>query len=96
MINNRLTLISALAAMGIAASTQAHDPKEHMKDAENPNCAAMSAMDTSNMDMEDPVAQAMMKKCMGNVHHDGDNSDDTERVQPESEEHPHEQHSKHQ
>ncbi|MGC1508722.1 hypothetical protein, partial [Ketobacter sp.] len=45
-------------------SAQAHDPKEHMKDAEKPDCSAMKDMDHSKMDMDDPVMQAMMKKCM--------------------------------
>lgn len=49
-------------------SVQAHDPKEHMKNAENPNCAPMQNMDHSKMDMNDPVMQAMMKKCMDALH----------------------------
>lgn len=47
-----------------AMSAQAHDPKEHMKDAEKPDCSAMKDMDHSKMDMDDPVMQAMMKQCM--------------------------------
>jgi len=70
-----LSPILVLAALGAAFSAQAHDPKEHMKDAENPNCAAMKDMDHSKMDMNDPVMQAMMKQCMKDMHNDdGDHS----------------------
>ncbi len=67
-----LTPVLVLSAMGIAFSAQAHDPKEHMKDAENPNCSAMEGMDHSKMDMNDPVMQAMMTQCMENMHHGDD------------------------
>jgi len=56
-------------------SAQAHDPKEHMKDAEKPDCSAMKDMDHSKMDMDDPVMQAMMKKCMKDMHHGKDKSE---------------------
>ncbi len=70
-----LSPILILAALGVAFSAQAHDPKEHMKDAENPNCAAMKDMDHSKMDMNDPVNQAMMKQCVKDMHNDdGDHS----------------------
>lgn len=67
-----LSTVLVLAALGVTFSAQAHDPKEHMKDAENPNCAAMKDMDHSKMDMNDPVMQAMMKQCMKDMHHDDD------------------------
>jgi len=38
----------------------AHDPSMHVKKAEKADC---SKMDHSKMDMNDPVAIAMMKKC---------------------------------
>ena len=53
-----LVLIPILT-LSITAS--AHDPKLHVKKAEKANC---SKMDHSKMDMKDPVAMAMMKKCM--------------------------------
>ncbi len=62
--------VIALSAMAIAFTAQAHDPKEHMKDAQAPDCAAMKDMDHSKMDMDDPVTQAIMKKCMQDMHHD--------------------------
>lgn len=67
-----LSPILVLAALGVAFSAQAHDPKEHMKDAENPNCVAMKDMDHSKMDMNDPVMQAMMKQCMKDMDHSDD------------------------
>lgn len=58
----RLTLAAALFSLTQGAF--AHDPAEHAKEAADakagPNCAAM---DHSKMDMNDPVAKAMMAKC---------------------------------
>lgn len=72
-----LSPIIVLAASGVAFSTFAHDPKEHMKNVESPNCAAMKNMDHSNMDKNDPVMQAMMKQCKKEMYHDeGDHSKD--------------------
>ena len=42
----------------------AHEEAEHAKTAEDPRCEAMSTMDHSKMKKNDPVMQAMMKKCM--------------------------------
>ncbi|WP_339772512.1 hypothetical protein [uncultured Paraglaciecola sp.] len=53
-----LVLIPALTLSMTAA---AHDPKLHAKQPEKADC---SKMDHSKMDMKDPVAMAMMKKCM--------------------------------
>lgn len=70
-----LSPVIVLAALAVAFSAFAHDPKEHMKNAENPNCAAMKDMDHSKMDTNDPVMQAMMKQCMNETHRgEGDHS----------------------
>ncbi|MGB1200284.1 MAG: hypothetical protein ACPG5R_01890 [Cognaticolwellia aestuarii] len=45
----------------LSATVAAHDPSMHVKKAEKADC---SKMDHSKMDMKDPVAVAMMKKCM--------------------------------
>ena len=45
----------------LSMTATAHDPKLHVKKAEKADC---SKMDHSKMDMKDPVAIAMMKKCM--------------------------------
>jgi len=45
----------------LSMNASAHDPKMHAKKAEKADC---SKMDHSKMDMKDPVAVAMMKKCM--------------------------------
>lgn len=62
-----LSSVLVLAALGVAISAQAHDPKEHMKDAKKPDCTAMKNMDHSKMDKNDPVMQAMMKQCMKEI-----------------------------
>ena len=48
-------------AITLSLTAAAHDPKLHVKKAEKADC---SKMDHSKMDMQDPVAVAMMKKCM--------------------------------
>jgi len=70
MKRQSLSYFVALPALLLALSAQAHDPKEHMKEAQAPDCAAMKDMDHSKMDMNDPVMQAMMKKCMKAMHKD--------------------------
>lgn len=49
--------------MWVTASASAHDPSEHTSQSEKPKCEAMENMDQSKMDVNDPVMQAMMKKC---------------------------------
>lgn len=60
-----LNLISTLLIVSAAysVSSYAHDPKEHAKEKEAPNCEAMQGMEMGEMDRNDPVAIAMMKKC---------------------------------
>lgn len=48
-------------ALTLSVTVAAHDPSMHAKKAEKADC---SKMDHSKMDMKDPVAVAMMKKCM--------------------------------
>lgn len=70
MKRQSLSYFVALPALLLALSAQAHEPKEHMKEAQAPDCAAMKDMDHSKMDMKDPVMQAMMQKCMKAMHKD--------------------------
>jgi len=79
---SRLTLLSC-ATLLLSATANAHDPKEHMKDAQSPDCAAMQDMDHEKMDMEDPVMVAMMSQCMSSMAH----AEPTEVVVEESESH---------
>jgi len=60
MKNTMIRSITLSAAVLLTATAFAHDPSEHMKKNEKPQCAGM---DHSKMDMNDPVAQAMMKRC---------------------------------
>lgn len=57
-----------LPMMFLVASVHAHDPAEHTNESEVAKCEMMKTMDHSKMDMNDPVAQAMMKKCMSKMH----------------------------
>ena len=91
-----LSPVLVLTALGVTFSAQAHDPKEHMKDAENPNCATMKDMDHSKMDMNDPVMQAMMKQCMNDMHHNDAKKDQAQANHQDNEKISGEQHSEHQ
>ena len=50
-----------IPAITLSMAATAHDPKLHVKKAQKADC---SKMDHSKMDKKDPVAIAMMKKCM--------------------------------
>ncbi len=50
-----------IPAITLSLTANAHDPSMHVKKAKKADC---SKMDHSKMDMKDPVAIAMMKKCM--------------------------------
>jgi hypothetical protein len=66
-------VVTALSVLGFTLSVQAHDPKDEMASGDIPDCAAMHKSDGMEMDMNDSVTQAMMKKCMDAMH----GSDDT-------------------
>ncbi len=74
----KVQIKTALVVMGMlvigSAYAYAHDPSEHTGKAEKPKCEAMENMDRSKMDMNDPVMQAMMKKCK--AAHDDDGQGD--------------------
>jgi len=72
----KVQIKTALVVMGmlVIGSAYAHDPSEHTGKAEKPKCEAMENMDRSKMDMNDPVMQAMMKKCK--AAHDDDGQGD--------------------
>ncbi|WP_028469931.1 hypothetical protein [Neptunomonas japonica] len=74
-MKKKFSVLVAVPALILAFSAQAHDEKEHMKTAESPDCAAMSGMDHSKMDMNDPVVMAMMTQCMSTVEHGEEESD---------------------
>jgi hypothetical protein len=50
-----------IPSISLSMTATAHDPSLHAKKAEKADC---SKMDHSKMDMKDPVAIAMMNKCM--------------------------------
>ncbi len=56
----------------LSMAATAHDPSMHAKKAEKADC---SKMDHSKMDMKDPVAIAMMKKCMKQAETSSDKMD---------------------
>lgn len=62
---NTKTIYTAITVVLLFISTMAnaHDPSKHAATKEKPNCEAMHQMDSANMDMNDPVMQAMMKQC---------------------------------
>ncbi|WP_156777008.1 hypothetical protein [Nitrococcus mobilis] len=58
--NNILALVSFLL---FANFVHAHDPAEHAKKSEKPDCAAIESMNQSGVDKNDPVLMAIMIKC---------------------------------
>ena len=61
-----------IPSITLSMTATAHNPSLHIKKAEKADC---SKMDHSKMDMKDPVAQAMMKKCMKQAKKAKDNMD---------------------
>ena len=61
-----------IPAITLSMTATAHDPSMHVKKAEKADC---SNMDQSKMDMKDPVALAMMKKCMEQAENSSDKMD---------------------
>ncbi len=74
----------AVSGLLLVFSAQAHEIEKHMKDAENPNCAAMKNIDIAKMDPDDPVTQAIMQKCMNELHADELTPDISRGDQPEA------------
>ncbi|MBL4796525.1 MAG: hypothetical protein JKY50_03830 [Oleispira sp.] len=62
---------TVLPMMLLVTSAHAHDPEEHAEASEGANCKTMKSMDHSKMNMDDAVAQAMMKKCMNKMDSEG-------------------------
>ncbi len=71
----------------------AHDPKEHVKAGEAPDCQALATMDHSNMSMDDPVMQAMLAKCPATMMED--HADDHDPAAKETQANDHSAHSDH-
>jgi len=61
-----------IPTISLSMAATAHDPSMHVKKAEKADC---SKMDHSKMDMTDPVAIAMMKKCMKQAEKSNDKMD---------------------
>lgn len=63
------TLLVALYAVPALA----HDPQQHQAQPTQPDCSAMTEMDKSPMNTNDPVMKAMQQKCgamLGQEKHD--------------------------
>lgn len=78
------TTITAVISLTCALSAQAHDPSEHKdKKGEKPRCEALKDMDPEAMDRDDPVVQALLKKCEKQLHR-GDELPDREEDHDEN------------
>lgn len=83
-IPHSLLLIGGFCVLTVA---HAHDPSQHKEKSEKPDCAAFEKMDHSKMDPNDPVMQAMMKKCQDTTHdHHAPSKDGS--ADPEKHDHP--------
>jgi hypothetical protein len=56
-------LIVLMISLLVSNLAVAHDPKEHAKESEAPDCQILASMDHEKMDMDDPVMQAMYARC---------------------------------
>lgn len=66
-----LATLVLIQAVLLAPAAWAHDPSEHAADAEAPDCSKMhESMHGTEKKADDPMAEAMMKKCMKQGHHD--------------------------
>ena len=84
MTHKPLLWLTTLPALLLALSVQAHEPSEHMEEAEKPKCSEMKDMDHAEMDMDDPVMQAMMKKCKQHMDKKDADSKESEHKHSES------------
>ncbi|WP_438864883.1 hypothetical protein [Neptunicella sp.] len=78
MKTHKLISILTLVLSAYTMNAYAHDPKEHAKEKEAPNCAVMQDIEQGKVDKSDPVIMAMMKKChktMDNKKADGKHVD---------------------
>lgn len=91
----RLSSVLLVTTLGVALHTRAHDPREHLKDAESPNCVAMRDMEHGKMDADDPVMQAMMKQCLDELRHDDEQGDASKEGEPPVAEESGNEHSDH-
>lgn len=87
MKNSILRLTLVITSTMIMAPTFAHDPAEHAKTAEAPDCESMKSMDHSKMDMNDPVMLAMMKKCSNMQKHSEKAMEEMDHTKMESMDH---------
>lgn len=84
MTHKTLRWLAALPALILVLAVQAHEPSEHMEEAEKPKCSEMKDMDHAEMDMDDPVMQAMMKKCKQHMDKKDADSKESEHKHSES------------
>lgn len=87
MKNVMLGLTLVIASTVIMAPAFAHDPAEHAKTAEAPDCESMKSMDHSKMDINDPVMLAMMKKCSNMQKHSEKAMEEMDHTKMESMDH---------
>ncbi len=72
MKNKIIVLTTTLLVSMLVA---AHDPKEHAKESEAPDCQTLASMDHEKTDMDDPVMKAMFAKCKEAMPEHGDGHD---------------------
>lgn len=75
----RTRLIVLTTSLLLSMFVTAHDPGEHAKESEAPQCEALASMDQGEIDMNDPVMQALYAKCKQETaddHHDDGHAED--------------------
>ncbi|MCH7743710.1 MAG: hypothetical protein IIB71_13720 [Proteobacteria bacterium] len=81
-------LIVLTTALLVSMLALAHDPKEHAKESEAPDCQTLASMDHAKMDMDDAVMQAMQARCKEVMTEDhSDELDEDKRVEEDAHAH---------
>jgi len=70
MSSKLLSYLTAAALVSIAFAAQGHNPQEHIKRAEKPNCSTIDGMGAREIAGDDSVMQAMMLQCRKVLTHD--------------------------
>lgn len=82
MINKTIYALITISSLILSFSSMAHEQEKHAPESAQANCETMDNMKHSEMDMNDPVIQAMMEKCAsqpkdkGNEQHDSQSHKD--------------------
>tara|TARA_R110002072_G_scaffold13418_7_gene56189 strand:+ start:19686 stop:19958 length:273 start_codon:yes stop_codon:yes gene_type:complete len=86
MHNRIVKTLLGISLVFFVLTATAHDPKEHTKEQQAPDCASMKDM---KMKMNDPITQAMMQQCEKDMHAMDAEEAVKKKIAPTTEQHDH-------